>query len=85
VRYGPGKTTLNRAQPAAVPQGMWQDQRLLAAIAALPAESFLEVPPDGGSLVGRSAARHSHPDSGAEAETGPSTDRIDLRLPRTAD
>ena len=64
---------------------MWQDQRLLAAIAALPAEAFLEVPRDSGALVGRSAARRPQTDTGADAESAPSMDDIDLHLPRTTD
>jgi hypothetical protein len=64
---------------------MWQDQRLLAAIAALPAEAFIEVAPDGGHLVGRRAARRSRRDSGAELESGREPDAIDTRQPPSAD
>lgn len=64
---------------------MWQDQRLLAAIAALPATAFLEVPPEGGHLVRRRAARRSQPDTGAEPDSGSTPDRIDLHRAPAAD
>jgi hypothetical protein len=64
---------------------MWQDQRLLAAIAALPAEAFIDVPPEGGHQVGRQAARRSRHDGGAEPDAGPGPDRIELHLPPAAD
>jgi hypothetical protein len=50
---------------------MWQDQRLLAAIAALPAEAFLEVAPEGAHLVGRRAARRARRAAGADAPSDP--------------
>ena len=36
---------------------MWDDDRLKAALAALPAEAFIEGPPADGDLVWRRAAR----------------------------
>lgn len=56
---------------------MWQDQRLLTAIAALPAEAFLEVAPDGDRLVGRFTARLPRRESGADTESGRTPDTID--------
>jgi hypothetical protein len=56
---------------------MWQDQRLLAAIAALPADAFIEVAPDGAHLVGRRAARRARRATGAEPEAGRTPDAID--------
>jgi hypothetical protein len=50
---------------------MWDDRRLLAAIAALPPEAFVEGPPDGGDLLWRRAAKQARDElSGA----GPSRD-----------
>jgi hypothetical protein len=38
---------------------MWDDRRLLAAIAALPPEAFIEGAPEGGDLLWRRAARRA--------------------------
>jgi hypothetical protein len=64
---------------------MWQDQRLLTAIAALPAEAFIEVPFDNGTVVGRSAARRPQTDTGTGAESAPTTEHVDPHRPRAAD
>jgi hypothetical protein len=53
--------------------------------AALPAEAFLEVPRDIGTLVGRFAAGRQQADPGADGEAAEDTATIDLRQPRTAD
>lgn len=52
---------------------MWDDRRLLAAIAALPPEAFIEGPPEGGDLLWRRAAKRLRA-SKVSPSAGPSDD-----------
>ncbi|WP_250037835.1 hypothetical protein [Paractinoplanes maris] len=49
-----------------VPPHMWDDGRLLAALAALPPEAFIEGPADDDDLQWRRTARRLRQELGAE-------------------
>ncbi|MBM2616574.1 hypothetical protein JIG36_13500 [Actinoplanes sp. LDG1-06] len=57
---------MNPAAPPPVPLGMWDDGRLLAALAALPPEAFIEGPADDDDLRWRRTARRLRRELGAE-------------------
>jgi hypothetical protein len=50
---------------------MWNDRRLLAAIAALPPEAFIDGTPDQGDLVLKRAIRRLRRELGADTEPEP--------------
>ena len=50
---------------------MWDDGRLLAALAALPPEAFIEGPADGDELRWRRTARRLRRELGAEPNSAP--------------
>lgn len=57
---------LNPVDVPPVPPGMWDDGRLLAALAALPTEAFIEGPADDDDLRWRRTARRLLRELGAE-------------------
>jgi hypothetical protein len=64
---------------------MWDDQRLLTAIAALPPEAFIEGPPEDAELVWRRLTRRMRGDGTTEPHGRPVADVIPLRSSRPAD
>jgi hypothetical protein len=68
---------------------MWNNQRLLAAIAAMPPEAFIEEPPEDGDLVWRRTVRRLRREYGSLRQKAPpaghEAEVVELPAPPSAD
>ncbi len=76
---------LNRDGPPPVHPGMWDDRRLLNAIAALPPEALIEGPPEDAELLWRRAVRRLRGDRAPAPAADHVADAVALPVPRPAD